>query len=83
VAGLDPKNAGDGGHTVSPVSFERAQAELEQIVERLERGDVELEELTRLWERGEELYRRCAEQLAAAQGRIEELATRLQEGDSG
>jgi exodeoxyribonuclease VII small subunit len=57
-------------------SFEAAQAELEQIVERLERGDVELDELTRLWERGEELYRRCADQLAAAQGRIEELAKR-------
>jgi exodeoxyribonuclease VII small subunit len=59
-------------------SFEAAQAELEQIVERLERGDVELDELTRLWERGEELYRRCADQLAAAQGRIEELAKRLE-----
>ena len=59
------------------LSFEAAQAELEQIVERLERGDVELDELTRLWERGEELYRRCADQLATAQGRIEELAKRL------
>jgi exodeoxyribonuclease VII small subunit len=58
-------------------TFEQAQAELEQIVERLERGDVELEELTRLWERGEELYRRCAAQLTTAQGRIEELAKRL------
>ena len=62
---------------MSETSFEEAQAELERIVERLERGDVELEELTRLWERGEELYRRCAEQLAGAQGRIEELARRL------
>ena len=58
-------------------SFEQAQAELEQIVERLERGDVGLEELTKLWERGEELYRRCAAQLADAQGKIEELARRL------
>jgi exodeoxyribonuclease VII small subunit len=38
---------------------------------------VELEELARLWERGEELYRRCAAQLADAQGRIKELAQRL------
>ena len=53
------------------------QAELEQIVERLERGDVGLDELTKLWERGEELYRRLSEQLAGAQGRIEELARRL------
>ena len=62
---------------MSETSFEEAQAELERIVERLERGDVELEELTRLWERGEELYRRCAEQLATAHGRVEELAKRL------
>ena len=58
-------------------TFEEAQAELERIVERLERGDVGLEELTSLWERGEELYRRCAAQLTDAQGRIEELARRL------
>ncbi len=62
---------------MSEPSFEEAQAELERIVERLERGDVELEELTRLWERGEELYRRCAEQLSTAQGKVEELARRL------
>ncbi len=58
-------------------TFEQMQAELEQIVERLERGDVGLDALTELWERGEELYRRCAEQLAGAQGKIEELARRL------
>jgi exodeoxyribonuclease VII small subunit len=62
---------------VSELTFEQAQAELERIVERLERGDVGLEELTSLWERGEELYRRCAGQLADAQGKIEELARRL------
>jgi len=62
---------------VSGQTFEQAQAELEQIVERLERGDVDLAELTKLWERGEELYRRCAAELASAQGKIEELATRL------
>jgi exodeoxyribonuclease VII small subunit len=58
-------------------TFEQSQAELERIVGQLERGDVELEELAKLWERGEELYRRCAAQLADAQGRIEELARRL------
>lgn len=59
-------------------TFEQAQRELEQIVERLERGDVELEELTKLWERGEALYRRCAAQVSDAQGKIEELAQRLE-----
>jgi exodeoxyribonuclease VII small subunit len=67
---------GVGAGTTGP-TFEEQQAELEQIVERLERGDVGLDELTKLWERGEELYRRLSEQLAGAQGRIEELARRL------
>jgi len=62
---------------MSEPTFEQAQTELEQIVERLERGDVGLEELTTLWERGEQLYRRCAAQLSDAQGKIEELARRL------
>ena len=63
--------------TLTEITFEEAQRELEAIVDRLERGDVGLEDLTKLWERGEELYRRCASQLADAQGKIEELARRL------
>ena len=64
-------------------TFEEAQRELESIVTRLERGDAGVDELTKLWERGEELYRRCATQLTDAQGRIEELARRLDaQGDS-
>ena len=55
-------------------TFEDAQRELEQIVERLERGDAGVDELTKLWERGEELYRICAAKLEAVHGRIEELA---------
>ena len=58
------------------MSFEQAQRELEQIVERLERGEAELDEALRLWERGEELYKLCVGQLDAAQGKIEELARR-------
>jgi exodeoxyribonuclease VII small subunit len=60
-------------------TFEEAQKELEQIVERLERGDVGLDELTKLWERGEELYRLCAQRLSSVQGRIEELAQRAED----
>jgi exodeoxyribonuclease VII small subunit len=59
---------------MSTPSFEEAQRELEQIVERLERGDAGVEELTKLWERGEELYRICAEKLESVRGRIEELS---------
>jgi exodeoxyribonuclease VII small subunit len=61
------------------VTFEEAERELEQIVERLERGDAGLDEALRLWERGEELYRFCTERLASAEGRIEELSRRVDE----
>ncbi|MGZ4404511.1 MAG: exodeoxyribonuclease VII small subunit [Gaiellaceae bacterium] len=59
-------------------TFEEAQRELEQIVERLERGEAGLDEAIRLWERGEELYKTCVGKLDAAQGTIEELARRAE-----
>jgi exodeoxyribonuclease VII small subunit len=58
--------------------FEEAQGELEQIVQRLESGQASLDEAIALWERGEELYKLCAAQLDAAQGRIEELSRRVE-----
>ncbi len=60
------------------ISFEDAQHELEQIVERLERGEAGLDEAIRLWERGEELYKLCVGKLDAAQGKIEELVRRAE-----
>jgi exodeoxyribonuclease VII small subunit len=59
------------------VTYEEAEKELAGIVERLERGDAGLDEALKLWERGEELYRFCAAQLEAAEGKIEELAKRV------
>ena len=59
-------------------SFEDAQRELEQIVERLERGEAGLDEAIQLWERGEVLYKLCVGKLDAAQGKIEELARRAE-----
>jgi exodeoxyribonuclease VII small subunit len=59
-------------------TFEEAQRELEQIVERLERGEAGLDEAIHLWERGEELYKTCVGKLDAAQGKIEELARRAE-----
>ncbi len=58
-------------------TFEEAQRELEQIVQRLESGEASLDEAIALWERGEELYRLCAGKLDAAQGRIDELQRRI------
>jgi exodeoxyribonuclease VII small subunit len=60
-------------------TFEEAQAELEQIVERLERGHATLDEALALWERGEELYAFCRARLDAAQGKVEELARRVEQ----
>ena len=59
-------------------SFEEAQKELETIVQRLESGEASLDEAITLWERGEDLYRICSAKLDAAQGRIEELARRVE-----
>ena len=59
-------------------TFEDAQRELEQIVERLERGEAGLDEAISLWERGEELYKLCVGRLDAAHGNIEELARRVE-----
>jgi exodeoxyribonuclease VII small subunit len=64
-------------------TFEDAQRELEQIVERLERGDAGLDEAIQLWERGEELYKLCVGKLDAAQGKIEELSRRAEEARPG
>ena len=64
-------------------SFEEAQRELEQIVERLERGEADLDEAIRLWERGEELYKLCVGKLDSAQGKIEELARRVESARPG
>jgi len=60
-------------------TFEQAQAELEQIVERLERGQAPLDEALELWERGEKLYAFCRARLDAAEGRVEELARRAEQ----
>ena len=59
------------------LTFEAAQKELDQIVDRLERGEASLDEAIALWERGEQLYRFCLERLDAAQGKVEELAERV------
>jgi exodeoxyribonuclease VII small subunit len=60
-------------------TFEEAQAELEQIVARLEQGQASLDEALALWERGEELYAFCRGKLDTAQGKVEELARRVEQ----
>ena len=59
-------------------SYEELERELEQIVTRLEQGQVSLDEAIALWERGEQLYKHCVGKLDSAQGKIEELAARVE-----
>ena len=55
------------------LSFEKALAELEQIVTRLERGDVPLAEAIAIYERGEALKKRCEQLLGEAEARVEKI----------
>ena len=61
------------------LTFEQAQTELEQIVGRLEDGGASLDEALALWQRGEQLYAFCREKLDSAQGKVEELARRVEQ----
>ena len=60
------------------MTFEEAQKELERIVHQLETGQADLDDAIKLWERGEELYRLCVGKLDSAQGKIEELARKVE-----
>lgn len=59
--------------TPEEMDFEKALAELEEIVARLEAGDLTLEESLALFERGQLLADYCNKQLEAATLRVEQL----------
>ncbi|WP_421724607.1 exodeoxyribonuclease VII small subunit [Bauldia sp.] len=58
---------------VAELSFEKALAELESIVQRLEQGEVDLEESIAIYERGEALRAHCEALLKEAEGRVEKI----------
>jgi exodeoxyribonuclease VII small subunit len=58
---------------IAALTFERALAELESIVQRLEQGKVELEESVTIYERGEALKKHCEALLKRAEARIEKI----------
>ena len=60
------------------MTFEEAQRELESVVRQLESGQANLDDALTLWERGEELYRFCVDRLDSAQGKIEDLARKVE-----
>ncbi len=58
---------------IAALPFEKALAELEAIVARLERGDVALDESITAYERGEALKAHCQALLSAAEARVEKI----------
>ncbi|MCC6982846.1 MAG: exodeoxyribonuclease VII small subunit [Bauldia sp.] len=58
---------------VETLTFERALAELEAIVQKLEQGKVDLEESITIYERGEALRRHCESLLSTAEARVEKI----------
>ncbi len=68
--------------TEEGLTFEQAELELRKIVEQLESGQVAVDEAIALWERGEQLYALCRARLDAAEGRVDELAKRVQPPDA-
>jgi len=69
------KESKDQNSDVAALPFEKALAELESIVQRLEKGDVALEESIQIYERGEALKRRCETLLREAEARVEKITS--------
>ena len=60
------------------VDFEKAVAQIEGIIERIESGQIGLERSITEYERGVSLLKRCREVLARAEQRVEDLTARMQ-----
>jgi exodeoxyribonuclease VII small subunit len=56
--------------TKNEIDFEKALAELEQLVETMEKGDLTLEESLKQFERGVTLTRACQKALSEAEQKV-------------
>lgn len=68
---------------IQSLSFEKALAELESIVDRLEQGKVDLEQSIEIYARGEALKTHCESLLKLAEARIEKITLRPDGTPSG
>ena len=55
------------------MSYSKAIQRLEEIVQSLERGGIPLDETLKLYEEGAELLAFCQQELAAAEGKLNEM----------
>ena len=67
------KDTKDANGDVAAMPFEKALAELEAIVQKLEGGNVALEESIKIYERGEALKKRCETLLRDAEARVDKI----------
>lgn len=58
---------------IKGLPFEKALAQLEEIVNKLESGKVDLEQSIAIYERGEALKKHCEKLLKDAEARIEKI----------
>lgn len=68
---------------IASLPFEKALAELETIVTRLESGKVDLEQSIAIYERGEALKKHCEKLLKDAETRIEKITLKPDGSPSG
>ena len=73
----------DPAAAIGALTFEKALAELEAIVSRLERGDVGLEESIAIYTRGEALKAHCETLLRQAEIRVEKITLGSDGGAKG
>lgn len=67
----DATESAADGEDIAALPFEKALAELEQIVGQLERGDVPLERSIAIYERGNRLKAHCEALLRKAELKVE------------
>jgi exodeoxyribonuclease VII small subunit len=65
----------------SEMTYEKAAAELDEIIVKLEDGQLPLEQTLVLYERGQILAKHCSEMLEKAELRIRVLAEEKQRGN--
>ena len=68
---------------IASLPFDKALAELETIVTRLESGKVDLEQSIAIYERGEALKKHCEKLLKDAEARIEKITLKPDGTPSG
>ena len=68
---------------ISKMSFEKALAELESIVEKLDSGKVDLNASIAIYERGQALRQHCEALLKDAEARIEKITLKSDGTPSG